>query len=120
MVQAEAAAEEEQEVQAEAAAEAGQEAGQPEGPKLVLCRSEGYAPAPGTQCPDEIVLQGELLQVGRRPTCDVVLETPQQFVSRLHAVLIKNHNTGVWSVRDEGSTTGVYANSQRVKKKPLR
>jgi len=53
--------------------------------------------------------------IGRGDTCDIVIDAPG--VSRLHAVIVA-HGAG-YTLRDQGSTNGIYIAGQRVDEAPL-
>jgi adenylate cyclase len=65
---------------------------------------------------DPIPLIREQLTIGRRDSCDVCLRFPN--ISGLHCELV--FRSGVWYVRDLGSTNGTKVNDVRVQEKALR
>jgi adenylate cyclase len=68
----------------------------------------------GTMVPvgggDAIQLYSDVITVGRRPGCDIVLNFPD--VSKLHCELI--FTNGTWQVRDMGSSNGVKVKGVRI------
>ena len=54
---------------------------------------------------------GVKLQIGRDPTCDIVLDDPK--VSRVH-VRIETTPDGAWQLVDAGSTNGTWVDGRRV------
>ena len=65
---------------------------------------------------DPIPLVRTTMTVGRRESCDICLKF--QNVSSVHAEL--SFSSGVWFVRDMGSTNGIKVNGERVLNRPLR
>lgn len=53
--------------------------------------------------------------IGRADTCDIVIDAPG--VSRLHAIIVEQG--GAYTLRDQGSTNGIYVAGQRVTEAPL-
>lgn len=80
-------------------------------------RSAGPAPAvlrsQGRNLP--LPINARTLLIGRRPTCDLVLE--ELDVSTTHAVIFQM--SGTWFVRDLGSRTGTHINGTAVHQQPL-
>ncbi len=64
---------------------------------------------------DPIPLLKATLLVGRRSSCDIVLDFPN--VSSQHCEL--NFTNGYWQIRDLGSSNGVKVNGERVDTKFL-
>lgn len=58
----------------------------------------------------EVILDRDLIRVGRAPDCDIVLN--DKFASRLHAAITREEN--VFVVEDAGSKNGVMVNSQHL------
>ena len=65
---------------------------------------------------DAIPLNQDVMTIGRRATCDIQLDFAN--VSGTHAEL--SFRSGVWHVRDMGSTNGVKVNGERTLRRPLR
>lgn len=65
---------------------------------------------------DAIPLVSEVMTIGRRPSCDIRLNF--QNISGTHCELALK--SGVWHVRDLGSTNGVKVNGERTLRRPLR
>ena len=65
---------------------------------------------------DAIPLRQSVMTIGRRESCDICLDFPN--VSGTHAEL--SFRSGVWHVRDMGSTNGVKVNGERTLRRPLR
>jgi adenylate cyclase len=65
---------------------------------------------------DAIPLARDVMTIGRRESCDICLKF--QNVSSVHAEL--SLKSGVWFVRDMGSTNGVKVNGERTLRRPLR
>jgi len=64
---------------------------------------------------DAIPLIREVLTLGRRESCDIIMRFPN--VSGTHCEL--SFRAGYWILRDLGSTNGVKVNGSRVLKKVL-
>jgi len=62
------------------------------------------------------------LTIGRSSASrvDVCLDSPEKFISRHHANIIRNPKTGTFIVVDLKSTNGIFANGVKVMRKPLR
>ncbi|HYH68050.1 MAG TPA: FHA domain-containing protein [Urbifossiella sp.] len=65
---------------------------------------------------DAIPLISDVMTLGRRESCDICLKF--QNVSSVHAELA--FKSGVWFLRDMGSTNGVKVNGERTQRRPLR
>ena len=65
---------------------------------------------------DAIPLIADVMTLGRRESCDICLKF--QNVSSVHAEL--SYKSGVWFIRDMGSTNGIKVNGERVLNRPLR
>ena len=65
---------------------------------------------------DAIPLVNEIMTIGRRESCDICLKF--QNISSSHCELALK--TGVWHLRDLGSTNGVKVNGERTLRRPLR
>ena len=64
---------------------------------------------------DPIPLNFEVMTIGRRNSCDICLNFPN--VSGVHCEL--SFRNGVWSVKDMGSTNGVFVNGERILQRVL-
>ena len=62
-----------------------------------------------------IEIEKDLIVVGRREDCDVLLD--HKSVSKQHCVIVKND--GMLLIRDLGSTNGTRVNGQRVRRAAL-
>ena len=62
-----------------------------------------------------IEIEKDLIVVGRREDCDVLLD--HKSVSKQHCVIVKND--GILLIRDLGSTNGTRVNGQRVRRAAL-
>lgn len=62
-----------------------------------------------------IEIEKDLIVVGRREDCDVLLD--HKSVSKQHCVIVKNE--GMLLIRDLGSTNGTRVNGQRVRRAAL-
>ena len=60
-------------------------------------------------------LTQQSVSIGRADTCDIVIDAPG--VSRLHAIIVEQG--GAYTLRDQGSTNGIYVAGQRVTEAPL-
>ena len=65
---------------------------------------------------DAIPLITEVMTIGRRQSCDICLNF--QNISGTHCEL--SLKSGVWHLRDLGSTNGVKVNGERTLRRPLR
>jgi adenylate cyclase len=65
---------------------------------------------------DAIPLVEEVMTIGRRESCDIRLNF--QNISGSHCELALK--SGVWHLRDLGSTNGVKVNGERTLRRPLR
>ena len=65
---------------------------------------------------DAIPLCQAIMTIGRRQSCDIQLDFAN--ISGTHAELA--YRSGVWHVRDMGSTNGVKVNGERTLRRPLR
>lgn len=65
---------------------------------------------------DAIPLRSDVMTIGRRQSCDICLNF--QNISGTHCEL--SLKSGVWHLRDLGSTNGVKVNGERTLRRPLR
>jgi adenylate cyclase len=65
---------------------------------------------------DAIPLIQAVMTIGRRVSCDICLNF--QNVSGTHAEL--SFRSGVWYIKDMGSTNGIKVNGERTLRRPLR
>lgn len=65
---------------------------------------------------DAIPLISDVMTIGRRESCDICLKF--QNISGSHCELALK--SGVWHVRDLGSTNGVKVNGEKTHRRPLR
>ncbi len=61
-------------------------------------------------------LTGRSIKLGRDPTCQIMLDDPH--VSRVHAEIICKKDAQI-SIRDAGSTNGVFVNGRRITEQSL-
>lgn len=64
----------------------------------------------------KVVLDADLMTIGRLPDCDVVLR--DKGASRRHAQMRRTNN-GTWTITDLGSTNGTRLNGQTVQTREL-
>lgn len=70
---------------------------------------------PSTDSRQEVEVRAELVVLGRDPSCDIVLNDIK--CSRRHAV-VERTAQGL-SIRDAGSSNGIYLNGRRVERAPF-
>ena len=71
------------------------------------------------KCLDEeraLSLNGGTLRIGRQEDNDIVLENP--YISRYHAEIISEGSRHL--IRDLGSTSGTFANGERITQRRLK
>ena len=71
-------------------------------PKLIVCADDRQ--------PVEVLIRRSRMTIGRRPSCDIVLDT--KYSSKLHASLARKAKD--FFLSDEGSKNGVFVNGDRI------